>query len=110
MTGEALGLLMEKVRGEGALDISYFSCYMKKNRPGISIQILAKEEDLDKMTELIFKYSTSIGFRFQLIERRTMDRKFITRKTELGEIREKISSYGHVVKSKLEFDDIKEKI
>lgn len=105
MTGEELGYLME-LADEHVLDISYKPVQMKKNRPGTSVQILCTEEKFDEISELVFEHSTTIGFRHSKVKRLVMDRSEVIHTTELGKIREKISKYRHIEKSKFEYDDL----
>ncbi|WP_425538714.1 nickel pincer cofactor biosynthesis protein LarC [Microaceticoccus formicicus] len=106
MTGEELGYFMDKVLEEGALDICYTPVQMKKNRPGISVRILCNNENLDEFSKIIFSHSTTIGFRYGEVNRMKMERRIEEKDTEFGKIRQKISGFGDMEKSKHEYEDI----
>ena len=45
ISGEILGYLMDLLIESGANDVYYTSIYMKKNRPGILLQLLCSQEN-----------------------------------------------------------------
>ena len=55
MTGEAFGYLMERLMAEGALDVSFVPLTMKKSRPGLMAQVVARVEDEEKLGNLLLK-------------------------------------------------------
>lgn len=61
MTGEELGYVTKLLLNEGALDVYTAAISMKKNRPGILLSVICKRPLREKMTELIFKHTTTIG-------------------------------------------------
>ncbi len=62
-TSEEISNLLELFRKEGAYDVSSHTINMKKNRIGISLQVILPVEKQDYFRELWFKYSTTIGLR-----------------------------------------------
>lgn len=60
-----------------ALDAYFSPIFMKKNRPAYKLSVIYKEEDEEKIADIIFKETTSIGLRIFNLERRTLDRKII---------------------------------
>ena len=74
ITGEMLGFVMEKLLGEGALDVCYLPIYMKKNRPAYQLQVLCKPEKVTAMETIIYAETSTLGSRRQLIERSFWER------------------------------------
>jgi len=62
-TPEDISNFVEKLRIEGAYDVSYQAVNMKKNRIGFSIQVILPIEKKEYFRQLWFDYSTTIGVR-----------------------------------------------
>ncbi|OUL44074.1 TIGR00299 family protein [Prochlorococcus sp. HOT_208_60] len=62
-TPEDISNFVEKLRIEGAYDVSFQSIYMKKNRIGFSIQAILPIEKKEFFRRLWFDYSNTIGVR-----------------------------------------------
>ena len=62
-TPEDISNFVEKLRIEGAYDVSYQAINMKKNRIGFSIQVILPIEKKEFFRRLWFDYSSSIGVR-----------------------------------------------
>ena len=73
-TGEALGFVMQELFAEGALDVHYLPCFMKKNRPAWLLVVLCKVDDEPKMEKIIFTHTTTIGIRRVEMERTCLER------------------------------------
>lgn len=71
---EWLGFLMDQLFDAGALDVLFCPTYMKKNRPGILVQVLGRPEHREKLMDVLFRESTTLGIRFQHIQRRILPR------------------------------------
>jgi uncharacterized protein (TIGR00299 family) protein len=106
-TGEAIGYLMEKTLQTGALDIFYTPVQMKKNRPGVMVTVLCKEQNEHDIVRLLLQESTTLGIRRTEITRYILPRNIITVTTPLGEIRVKTSEYEGKVKYAPEYEDCK---
>lgn len=106
-TPEELGFIMDLFINKGVLDIYYSSIVMKKNRLATLLTLLIKEEDLKVITELLFEQTSTIGFRYQRVNRFTMQRHFEKVSTSLGEVTIKKNNYKHISKITLEYDDCK---
>ena len=103
-TGYATGVLMEN----GALDVFTTPVFMKKNRPGILFTVLVKPEDKEKFARLIFENTTTIGIRYNAMDRFKLARREEKVITKYGEIRVKVSEGFGVTKAKPEYDDVSE--
>ena len=62
-TPEDISNFVEKLRIEGAYDVSYQAINMKKNRLGFSVQAILPTEKKDFFRQLWFDYSNTIGVR-----------------------------------------------
>ncbi len=84
-TGEALGYAMEKLLNAGARDVSYTPVFMKKNRPAYQLNVICVPEDVQKMEQIIFRETTTIGIRKMEMERTVLKRQSKKVMTPLGE-------------------------
>ena len=105
-TGEAIGFAMERLLDAGALDVYWTSVGMKKNRPGILLTCMCRPLDREKMVELLFKHTTTLGVRESAFRRYTLSRESKTIQTPDGDIRVKVSTGYGVTREKPEFDDL----
>ncbi|SKA91341.1 hypothetical protein SAMN05443428_11151 [Caloramator quimbayensis] len=108
MNPQFCGYLMDKLFEAGAKDVYYTPVYMKKNRVGILITITTPVSIEEKIKEIMFKESTTIGIRRFNIQRTELDREFKKVSTEFGDIRFKVSSYkGEIMNVSPEYEDVK---
>jgi pyridinium-3,5-bisthiocarboxylic acid mononucleotide nickel chelatase len=71
---EWLGFLMGRLLEAGALDVTFCPVQMKKNRPGVLLQVVGKPHQKDLFMEMIFRESTTLGVRFTYSQRKTLER------------------------------------
>ncbi|MBJ26437.1 MAG: hypothetical protein CL567_02105 [Alphaproteobacteria bacterium] len=79
-TPEDLSVGLESIRNtEGVLEVSQNSVYGKKGRIAFNICVLARAENKDSVIDLCFKETTTLGIRWQMIQRALVPRqiKFI---------------------------------
>ena len=107
MTGEDIAFAYERLFDAGAADVYTCPVYMKKGRPGIEFTCLSREGELEKLTESIFKYTSTLGFRESFVTRRIMNRTTDTVSTAYGPVRVKSSHYGNIHRSKAEYEDVR---
>lgn len=106
MTGEAIGFAVSRLFDAGALDVFTTPIGMKKNRPGILLTCICRENQRNEMLGLIFKHTTTIGVREYITNRYTLDRTMETTHTQFGDVRVKRSSGWGVSRTKAEYDDM----
>ena len=100
--------VIDRLYGEGALEVFITGIQMKKNRPGTKLTILTAPGNKDRLLEVIFMETTSIGVRIRRESREILEREIKTITTPYGQVKAKISYYkGKVVNSKIEYDDLK---
>lgn len=107
MTAEELGYAAELLMDEGALDVYTTAIGMKKSRPGTLLTVMCREEDRERIASLIFRNTTTLGMRVYHCERMILERSEKTLHTEFGDVRCKEASGYGVVRSKLEYDDVR---
>ncbi len=105
MSAEELGFAFEKIMDSGALDVFTAPIGMKKNRQGILLTCLCRKEDTEKISEVIFRYTSTIGLRMSEKKRKTLERQSEIIKTKYGDIRIKRSRGFGTERVKAEYDD-----
>ena len=106
MTPQIFGILLDRLLGEGALDVFYTSIHMKKNRPGTLLSIIAPPGSREQLTAMVFRETTTIGVRYREMERECLDRETVTVETPFGPVRVKIARRnGEVMNTSPEFED-----
>ncbi len=83
-TGENLGFVLDMLLKNGAKDVNFSPCVMKKNRPACLLTVLCSECDVKKMEELIFMHTSTIGIRKVKMERSILPRREFSVSTEYG--------------------------
>lgn len=106
MTGEAIGFALETLLANGARDAFTIPIQMKKSRPGVLLSVICMPEDADRLAALIFRHTTTLGVRKNVMERYALERRMETVETNFGPVRAKISTGFGTEKRKLEYDDL----
>jgi len=89
MSPELLGYLMDRLFDAGAKDVTFSHIQMKKNRPGIQLQVIGQPEDKDMLSNIIFKESTTLGIRFNYSQRSILTRGELMVESPWGKMRVK---------------------
>ena len=108
MNPQIFGVLMDRLYAAGALDVFYAPIQMKKNRPGTLVTIVAQPEHRTQLSDVVFRETTSIGIRFQEMDRTCLDREQVEVETPLGTVRFKVARRAGsavVLNAAPEFDD-----
>jgi pyridinium-3,5-bisthiocarboxylic acid mononucleotide nickel chelatase len=92
MNPQIYGYFQEKAFEQGALDAYVTPVQMKKNRPAMELTVVCAPESVDQLSRLIFAETTTIGLRYTLAERKTLQREFARVETEYGPVKIKVSS------------------
>ena len=64
MSPEWAGYVRAQLLDQGALDVTLTPVFMKKDRPGYQIQVLAKPNDRDRLGDLLLAETTTLGIRY----------------------------------------------
>jgi uncharacterized protein (DUF111 family) len=106
LSPQVFGYVMDRLLEAGALDVFATPVQMKKNRPGTLLTVLAKPEDADKLSHIIFAETTTLGVRRREEVRQTLARRWETVATKFGEVRIKVASLnGSVSTYAPEYED-----
>ena len=106
MTPEEIGFCVEQLLLSPALDVFTTPIMMKKQRPGTMLMVLCKEGDMDKVRDLIFRHTTSLGIRYHRCNRYILNRSTGNIDWEGHTIAFKESSGFGVVRYKYEHDSL----
>ncbi len=105
---QLVGYAMERAFSGGALDAFVIPVQMKKNRPGMLLTILCRNEDAPQLTEMIFSETSTLGVRRRTEERVTLTREWVDVTTEFGDVRIKVGrSSGIIMNFAAEYEDCK---
>ncbi|MCB9385206.1 MAG: nickel pincer cofactor biosynthesis protein LarC [Bryobacterales bacterium] len=108
MSPEWAGYVRGQLLDQGALDVALTPVFMKKDRPGYQIQVLAKPEDRDRLGDLMLAETTTLGIRYYPAQRRVLERAWKTVSTLYGDVRIKVASDAGVIRNFApEFEDCK---
>jgi hypothetical protein len=106
MNPQIYGHFQERALNSGALDVYTTPVQMKKNRPGTLLTVLCKPDETQKLMDLVFAETTTIGARTYRAQRRVLPRETVTVSTAFGEVRMKVASVnGHIRQATPEYED-----
>lgn len=106
MNPQIFGPLMDRLYAAGALEVFYAPVQMKKNRPGTLVTIVAPPERREALGTIVFRETTTIGVRYEEVERECLAREVCEVDTPAGRVRVKVARRdGVVVNAAPEFED-----
>lgn len=112
LSGELMSTLFERLKHEGAVDVSLRSIFMKKNRPGFELCVLCHEEQVKQLVTTILTETSAIGVRLSRQERYIMAREQRSFVSSLGPVTikhcELDPELGNYSIDYVEFDSLKE--
>ena len=106
MTAEAIGFAMEQLFAGGARDVYTIPVGMKKNRPGTLIHVMCSSSTKEKMVELLFRHTSTLGIREAKLDRYFLHRTVEEVDTPFGKVHVKKSSGYGVERAKYEYEDL----
>ncbi len=86
MNPEHIGYFLEQVLAKGAVDAWVCPVFMKKNRPGFEIHVLARPGDTETVSCFFLTHTTSTGIRVIKTRRMILPRKAVRIKTRWGTV------------------------
>lgn len=108
MSPQIAGYARERLLDAGALDVTLTPVFMKKDRPGFTLSVLASLENREKLADIVFAETTTLGLRLYPAQRRVLDREWKTVTTPYGEVRVKIATQNGTAKTVTpEYEDCK---
>lgn len=100
--------LLDRLFAAGALDVWLAPVYMKKNRPATVVSTLCHPTDEAALTDVLFRETTTLGLRRQLVERRRLPRETRQVETRYGRAGVKLAfADGRLLRVAPEYDDCK---
>jgi len=91
----------------GAEDVFITPIVMKKGRPAHNITVICEPKRVNDILGILFTETTTIGVRYDTINRVKLSREELVVKTELGPVRIKVAKIGtDVVNAQPEYEDI----
>jgi hypothetical protein len=98
MNPELCAYAAEAMFAAGALDVWWTPVAMKKSRPALVLSALVPREALDPVCRVVVRETSSIGVRFDPVDRLTLERELIAVATEYGPVEVKLASLdGEVI-------------
>jgi uncharacterized protein (TIGR00299 family) protein len=99
---QILGYATERLLAEGALDVTVQPLLMKKDRPGNLLRVIARPEHRERLAQIVFDETSTLGLRIYAAERRVQSRSWTEVDTPHGKVRVKVSGEGNYAP---EFED-----
>ena len=103
-SGEVLGYVMEQLFAAGARDVHYIPVYGKKNRPSYLLNVICREENREKLEEILFRETTTIGIRRCVMKRSVLEREIREVTTPYGTAQIKLCRHGDSLYRYPEYD------
>lgn len=108
LSPEVAAYALERVLAAGAVDGWWTAVTMKKGRPGLQLTALAPGGLRDAVVAAILDETTTIGVRFDPVDRHVLARELATVETAYGPITIKVARDGdRIVNAAPEFEDCK---
>ena len=108
MNPQIYAYFAEKALASGALDVFAAPVQMKKNRPGMLVTLLCAPQDSQRLADLFFAETTTIGVRSYEARRRVLAREAVQVQTLHGAVQMKVARLnGHILNASPEFEDCK---
>ncbi|HMK38102.1 MAG TPA: nickel pincer cofactor biosynthesis protein LarC [Bacteroidota bacterium] len=89
MNPQAYPYVIEQLLGAGAHDAYMVPLIMKKGRPGILLSVMVARAQLDAVTGVLYRETSTIGLRIQHTGRRKLPRRHLEAETSLGTVKAK---------------------
>jgi len=83
--------VMERLFAAGARDVFLSTIHMKKNRPGILLQVLCEPVDRERLSTIIFTETSTLGLRSYAVARVALRRESTNITTSYGPVRVKLA-------------------
>ncbi len=103
---EFIGPLFERLLSAGALDVWTTPILMKKQRPGIMLSVICRNDCRKTIYDIIFQETTTFGIREYTAVRQCLERRFEQAQTSYGKVKIKVGSRnGRDITCSPEIDD-----
>ena len=104
--GETIGHASRRLMAEGALDVVSMPAQMKKDRPAHVMKVLARPEDADRLENILFEETSTLGIRRSDTRRDALPRESAVVETRFGPITVKLATLpGGALRVSAEYED-----
>jgi uncharacterized protein (TIGR00299 family) protein len=107
MNPEIYPYVIEKLITAGAHDAYLIPIVMKKGRPGILLSVLVERAKIERILEILFRETTTLGVRIQPVERKKLPRVHKQMNTSFGIISVKVITVEGKEQLRVEFEECK---
>jgi uncharacterized protein (TIGR00299 family) protein len=90
LPAEVIGYCYDLLLGAGALDVYSTPIFMKKNRPGVLLSVIAPEASLSELEAILFRETATFGIRRYPVSRNKLQRRSSTVATRWGSVQGKL--------------------
>ena len=98
---------MDRLLEAGAVDVFLTQVVMKRSRPGVVLTALCPSDLVERLSDVLFEETSTIGIRWSVRERTRLERETVTCMTAYGPIPVKVSRLaGRIVTVTPEFADV----
>ncbi|HWP48537.1 MAG TPA: nickel pincer cofactor biosynthesis protein LarC [Candidatus Limnocylindrales bacterium] len=100
--------VMDQLFKAGALDVYLTPVLMKKSRPGTLLTVICTPSLLPEISTLILRETTTLGIRWQEMERMKAERELVDWNTPYGKVKVKVARWnGRIISATPEYEDCK---
>ena len=113
VSGEVIGRAVERLMEAGARDVSITPVFMKKNRPGQLVSIIAEKTKSEHLAELLMEETGTLGVREIPVSRHISRRASGTIELDVGgkrfqvRVKSAITAAGRPQRGKVEYEDLR---
>ena len=113
VSGEVIGRAVERLMEAGARDVSITPVFMKKNRPGQLISVIADRAKSEHLAELLMEETGTLGVREMPVSRHISRRASGTMAIEVKgrefqvRVKRSLTATGHLQGGKVEYEDLR---
>ncbi|MGD1046584.1 MAG: nickel pincer cofactor biosynthesis protein LarC [Bacteroidota bacterium] len=107
MNPEIYPYVIERLLAAGALDAYLVPILMKKGRPGIILSTLVERANIDRILDIFFHETTTLGVRIQPVDRKKLPRSTKQVQTSFGIVSAKAIIVDGKEQLRAEFEDCK---
>jgi uncharacterized protein (TIGR00299 family) protein len=97
--------LMERLQQTGAIEVYFTPIIMKKGRPGITVNVLARAEHSARLARVLFDETPTLGVRVRDVDRLVLARTLQTVSTPWGRVRVKVTRHDGREELRAEYED-----
>lgn len=95
LSGEMIGYCTTRLWEAGALDVYTTAIGMKKNRPGVKLSVLCRPGEVERIEEILFTETTTLGVRRWTLSRHVLSRQPHSVETAWGPVEGKVGWLGN---------------